>query len=71
MKRDNGKNRKSLSKAKLIFGIGLTALTVISQGYAIYKERQGDLSVTFPEAENEINEVIESVKREKEAEADE
>lgn len=71
MKRDNGKNRKSLSKAKLIFGIGLTAFTVISQGCAIYKERHGDLSASFPEAENEIKRVIESVKREKEAEADE
>lgn len=71
MKRDNGKNRKSFSKAKLLFGIGLTAFTVISEGYLIYKEKQGDLSAAFPEAENEINEVIDSVVREKEAEANE
>lgn len=71
MKRDNGKNRKSFSKAKLLFGIGLTAFTVISEGYLIYKEKQGDLSVAFPEAENEINEVIDCVVREKEAELNE
>lgn len=67
MKRDNGKNRKSFSKTKLLFGIGLTAFTVISEGYLIYKEKQGDLSAAFPEAENEINEVLDSVVREKEA----
>lgn len=71
MKRDNGKNRKSFSKAKLLFGIGLTAFTIISEGYLIYKEKQGDLSAAFPESENEINEVIDSVVREKEAEANE
>lgn len=71
MKRDNGKNRKSFSKTKLLFGIGLTAFTIISEGYLIYKEKQGDLSAAFPEAENEINEVIDSVVREKEAEANE
>lgn len=71
MKRDNGKNRKEFSKAKLILGIGFTALTVLSQGYAIYKERQGDLSSTFPEAETEISEAIECVRREKEAELNE
>lgn len=71
MKRDNSKNRNKTSKAKLIFGIGFTALTVLSQGYMIYKERQGDLSAAFPEAENELNEVIEAVRCEKEAEADE
>lgn len=71
MKRDNRKNRKSFSKAKLLFGIGLTAFTVISEGYLIYKEKQGDLSVAFPEAENEINEVIDCVVREKEAELNE
>ena len=71
MKRDNGKNRKSFSKTKLLFGIGLTAFTVISEGYLIYKEKQGNLSAAFPEAENEINEVIDSVVREKEAEANE
>lgn len=71
MKRDNGKNRKSISKAKLLFGIGLTAFTVISEGYLIYKEKQGDLAAAFPEAENELNEVLDSVVREKEAEADE
>lgn len=67
MKRDNGKNRKNFSKARLLFGIGLTAFTVISEGYLIYKEKQGDLSAAFPEAENEINEVLDSVVREKEA----
>ncbi len=71
MKRDNRKNRKSFSKAKLLFGIGLTAFTVISEGYLIYKEKQGDLSAAFPEAENEINEVIDCVVREKEAELNE
>lgn len=71
MKRDNSQNRNKFSKAKLLFGIGFTAFTVISQGYMIYKERQGDLGAAFPEAESEINEVIEAVRREKESEADE
>lgn len=71
MKRDNGKNRNQFSKTKLLFGIGFTALTLISQGYLVYKERQGDLTAAFPEAENELNEVIEAVVREKEAETDE
>lgn len=71
MKRDNGKNRNKFSKTKLMFGIGFTALTLISQGYLIYKERQGNLTAAFPEAESEITEAIESVRREKETEADE
>lgn len=71
MKRDNSQNKNKFSKAKLLFGIGFTALSVISNGYLIYKERHGDLTASFPEAENEINEVIDSVKREKEAGADE
>lgn len=71
MKRDNSRNKNKFSKTKLLFGIGFTALSVISNGYLIYKERHGDLTVSFPEAEDEINEVIDSVKREKEAGADE
>ncbi|MDE5994397.1 MAG: hypothetical protein K2G60_02675 [Oscillospiraceae bacterium] len=71
MKRDNSKNRNKISKAKLIFGVGVAAFTLISHSYTIYKEQQGDLSAAFPEAESEINEAIEAVRREKEAEADE
>ncbi len=74
MKRDNGKsknNGKNISKAKLIFGLGVAAFGLISQCCLVYKEKQGNLFAAFPEAENEIAEAIESVRREREAQTDE
>lgn len=71
MKRDNSKNKNKFSKAGLIFSIGFTAFTAITQGYLIYKEKQGDLSASFPEAENEIKQAVNTVRQKMEAEADE
>lgn len=71
MKKNKKKNKSMLSKTGLALGIGFTVFSVISQGYAIYKERQGDLSVTFPEAENEIKQTVNAVRQQREAKTDE
>ncbi len=71
MKKDKKKNKGVLSKAGIVLGIGFTAFSVISQGYLIYKERQGDLTASFPEAENEIKQAVNAVRQQQGAEADE
>lgn len=71
MKRNSNKNKKNFSKAGLVFSIGFTAFTAITQGYLIYKERQGDLTASFPEAEKEIKQAVNAVRQQQEAETDE
>lgn len=71
MKRDNITKKNKFSKAGLILGIGFAVFSAISQGYLIYKERQGDLTASFPEAENEIKQAVNMVRQQREAETNE
>lgn len=71
MKRDNSTKKNKFSKAGLVFGIGFTVFSAFSQGYLIYKERQGDLTASFPEAENEIKQAVNAVRQQQGAETDE
>lgn len=71
MKKNIKKNKGMLSKAGLVFGIGFTVFSAFSQGYLIYKERQGDLTASFPEAENEIKQAVNAVRQQQGAETDE
>lgn len=71
MKRDNSTKKNKFSKAGLVFGIGFTVFSAFSQGYLIYKERQGDLTASFSEAENEIKQAVNAVRQQQGAETDE